>query len=55
VQYDVAIADLVNFMEFVAEPNKGKRIQIGIIMMFLLAFLLGAAIWLKKEFWKDVH
>jgi ubiquinol-cytochrome c reductase cytochrome c1 subunit len=55
VQYDVAIADLVNFMSYVAEPNKGKRIQIGILMMFLLAFLLGAAIWLKKEFWKDIH
>jgi ubiquinol-cytochrome c reductase cytochrome c1 subunit len=55
VQFDVAVADLVNFMEYVAEPNKAKRIQIGIIMMFLLAFFLGAAIWLKKEFWKDVH
>ena len=55
VQYDVAIADLVNFMDYVAEPNKAKRIQIGILMMFLLVFLLGAAIWLKKEFWKDIH
>ncbi len=55
VQYDVAIADLVNFMDYVAEPNKAKRIQIGILMMFLLSFLLGAAIWLKKEFWKDIH
>ena len=55
VQYDVAIADLVNFMEYVAEPHKSKRIQIGIIMMFLLLFLLAAAIWLKKEFWKDIH
>ncbi len=54
-EYDVAIADLVNFMDYVAEPNKAKRIQIGIIMLFLLAFLLGAAIWMKKEFWKDVH
>ena len=54
-QFDIAIADLVNFMSYVAEPNKAKRIQIGIIMMFLLAFLLGAAIWMKKEFWKDIH
>ena len=55
VQYDVAVADIVNFMDYVAEPNKAKRIQIGIIMLFLLAFLLAAAIWLKKEFWKDIH
>ena len=54
-QFDIAIADLVNFMSYVAEPNKAKRIQIGIIMMFLLAFMLGAAIWMKKEFWKDIH
>lgn len=55
VEYDIAVADIVNFMDFVAEPNKAKRIQIGIIMLFLLAFLLAAAIWLKKEFWKDIH
>ncbi len=54
-EYDIAVADLVNFMDYVAEPNKSKRIQIGIIMLFLLSFLLVAAIWLKKEFWKDVH
>ena len=54
-QFDIAMADLVNFMSYVAEPHKAKRIQIGIIMMFLLAFMLGAAIWLKKEFWKDIH
>ncbi len=53
--YDIAVADLVNFMDYVAEPNKAKRIQIGIMMLFLLSFLLGAAIWMKKEFWKDVH
>lgn len=54
-EYDIAVADLVNFMDYVAEPNKAKRIQIGIMMLFLLAFLLAAAIWMKKEFWKDVH
>jgi ubiquinol-cytochrome c reductase cytochrome c1 subunit len=54
-QYDVAVADLVNFMDFVAEPHKAKRIQIGILVMFLLSILLAAAIWLKKEYWKDVH
>jgi ubiquinol-cytochrome c reductase cytochrome c1 subunit len=55
VQYDVAVADLVNFMDYVAEPHKAKRIQIGILVMFLLSILLAAAVWLKKEFWKDVH
>jgi ubiquinol-cytochrome c reductase cytochrome c1 subunit len=53
-QYDVAVADLVNFMDYVAEPHKAKRIQIGILVMFLLSILLAAAYWLKKEYWKDV-
>jgi ubiquinol-cytochrome c reductase cytochrome c1 subunit len=54
-QFDVAMADLTNFMDYVAEPHKAKRIQIGILVMFLLSILLCAAIWLKREFWKDVH
>jgi ubiquinol-cytochrome c reductase cytochrome c1 subunit len=53
-QYDVAVADLVNFMDYVAEPHKAKRIQIGILVMFLLTILLAAAFWLKKEYWKDI-
>jgi ubiquinol-cytochrome c reductase cytochrome c1 subunit len=54
-QFDIAMADLTNFMDFVAEPHKAKRIQLGILVMFLLTILLGAAVWLKKEYWKDVH
>lgn len=54
-QYNIAVADLVNFMDYVAEPHKAKRIQIGILVMFLLSILLAAAVWLKKEYWKDVH
>lgn len=54
-QYDYAVADLVNFMDFIGEPHKAKRVQIGILMMFLLAFLLVTAYVLKKEYWRDVH
>jgi cytochrome c1 len=42
-------------MDYVAEPHKAKRIQIGIIALFLLGFLLAAAYALKKEYWSDVH
>ncbi|MCZ2133949.1 MAG: cytochrome c1 [Burkholderiales bacterium] len=54
-QYDAAVADLVNFMDYMGEPHKSKRIQIGIIALFLLAFLLAASYALKKEYWRDVH
>ena len=53
-QYDAAVADLVNFMDYVAEPHKAKRIQIGIIALFLLGFLLPLPT-RSKEYWNDVH
>jgi ubiquinol-cytochrome c reductase cytochrome c1 subunit len=55
VEYDQAIADLVNYLVFMGEPNRAKRIQVGIIALFLLAVLFVFAYWLKKEYWKDVH
>ncbi|MCS6995793.1 MAG: cytochrome c1 [Casimicrobiaceae bacterium] len=53
-QFDAAMADLVNFMVYMAEPYRTARIQIGIVVMLLLGLLLPAVIWLKKEYWKDV-
>ncbi len=55
VEYDQAIADLVNYLAFMAEPNRAKRIQFGIITLLLLGVLFVFAYWLKKEYWKDVH
>jgi len=53
-QFDAAMADLVNFMGYMAEPYRNQRVQIGIIVLLLLGLLLPAAYWLKKEYWKDV-
>jgi len=55
VEYDQAIADLVNYLVFIGEPTRAKRIQVGIIALFLLSVLFAFAYWLKKEYWKDVH
>lgn len=55
-EYDKYVADLVNFMSYMAEPAQVQRKQIGyIVLMFLLAVLLPLAYFLKKEYWKDVH
>jgi ubiquinol-cytochrome c reductase cytochrome c1 subunit len=54
-EYDQAVADLVNYLAFMAEPHRAKRIQIGIIALLLLGLLFVFAYWLKKEYWKDVH
>lgn len=54
-EYDAFVLDTVNFLEYIGEPVKLKRVQLGIwVMFFLLVFFL-LAYALKKEYWKDVH
>ena len=53
--YDQAIADLVNYMTFMAEPVRNDRKQMGIIVLMLLSLLFVLFYALKKEYWKDVH
>ena len=55
VQYDTAVRDLVNFLDYVAEPAASSRKRIGIYVLFFLGFLFIFAYALKKEYWKDVH
>jgi len=53
-EYDRLIADLTNFMAYMADPIKQTRHRIGIFVMLFLFALLGIAYFLKKEYWKDV-
>lgn len=55
VQYQAFVADLVNFMDFVAEPNKNKRISLGIVVLLYLGVLFALVYALKRSYWKDVH
>ena len=53
-EFDGVIRDIVNFLEYISEPIKREREQLGIrVIGFLLVFLL-IAYMLKKEIWKDV-
>mgnify|MGYP001627184406 CR=1 FL=1 len=54
-EYDAAVADLVNYLTYMGEPARLKRIQIGIVVILFLAVLFVLTYLLKKEFWKDVH
>jgi ubiquinol-cytochrome c reductase cytochrome c1 subunit len=53
-EYDAAIRDLVNFLEYTGEPSRlqseaiGRNVLIFIVIFFVLALLL------KKEYWRDV-
>lgn len=54
-EFDGAVNDLVSFLEYVGEPGKLERQELGWkVILFLLLFLV-IAYALKKEFWKDVH
>ena len=54
-EYDTTIHDLVAFLDYVAEPYKQTRRNVGTgVIIFLFVFLILAYL-LKKEYWKDVH
>ena len=53
--YDNMILDLVNYLEYMAEPASVKRERIGIIVLLFLGLLVALTWLLKREFWKDVH
>jgi len=54
-EYDNTIHDLVAFLDYVAEPYKQTRRNVGTgVIIFLFVFLI-LAYMLKKEYWKDVH
>jgi len=55
VEYDRLVADLVNFLAYMAEPAKRTRVEVGIYVLLFLGVLFVLAYALKKEYWKDVH
>lgn len=52
--YDSLVANLVNYMAFMAEPAKAKRQHMGWFVLLFLGALLVLTYKLKKEFWKDI-
>jgi ubiquinol-cytochrome c reductase cytochrome c1 subunit len=54
LQYDQAVGDLVNYMQWMAEPAQNTRVRVGVwVLMFLLMFTFIA--WrLNAAFWKDI-
>lgn len=54
-EYDTFVRDLVNFLEYVGEPSKLERQNMGYWVLGYLVILFIFSYFLKKEFWKDVH
>jgi ubiquinol-cytochrome c reductase cytochrome c1 subunit len=53
--YDSFVADLTNFMVYLAEPVQLERRSLGWKVLLFLVIFFGFAYALKKEYWKDVH
>jgi ubiquinol-cytochrome c reductase cytochrome c1 subunit len=54
-EYDGLMRDLVAYLDYMSEPAKLKRKNIGIwVILFLAIFTLFAYL-LKVEYWRDVH
>ncbi len=54
VEFDRVVRDIVNFLDFIAEPTQLERQALGFrVIAFLLVFLLFAYL-LKREIWRDV-
>ena len=53
-QYDAAVGDLVNYMQWMAEPAQNTRIRVGVWVLIFLGFFTVIAWRLNAAFWKDV-
>jgi ubiquinol-cytochrome c reductase cytochrome c1 subunit len=53
-EYDDAVADLVAYMQWMAEPAQGQRVRIGVwVLLFLTVFTV--ITWrLNAAYWKDI-
>jgi ubiquinol-cytochrome c reductase cytochrome c1 subunit len=54
-EYDATIADLVNYLVFMAEPFKERDKNLGLLVLAFLGLMFVLTYYLKKEFWKDIH
>ena len=54
-EYETFVADIVNYMDYMAEPIRNKRMHLGIVVLLFLGVLFVFAYALKREYWKDLH
>lgn len=53
-EYDKAMLDLVNFLEYTGEPGRLKLETIGKYALIFIVIFFVFALLLKKEYWRDV-
>lgn len=53
--YNLMVADLVNFLAYIGEPSKIQRLALGKWVLLYLFLLFLVVYPMKKAFWKDIH
>ena len=54
-EFDHAMNDLVNFMEYIAEPYATDRKRIGVYVLLFIAVFWLFAVLLNREYWRGIH
>lgn len=54
-EYEAFVADLVNYLDYMSEPVKNERINIGIGVLLFLGVLFAFVYALKRNYWADLH
>lgn len=54
-EYDEAMYDLVNFLEYVGEPSRIHSEELGKMVLIFLAFFFIFVYFLNKEYWRGIH
>src|SRR4030095_10314997 len=52
--YDLAVADLVAYLQWMGEPSQNARTRLGVWVLIALALFTVVAWRLNAAFWKDV-
>ena len=54
LQFDQSVGDLVNYMQWMAEPAQNTRVRIGVWVLFFLLIALLFVWRLSASYWKDL-
>jgi ubiquinol-cytochrome c reductase cytochrome c1 subunit len=54
LEFDTNVADLVAYLEWMAEPSQTKRKQLGVVVLLFLSMLAFLAWRLNASYWKEV-
>jgi ubiquinol-cytochrome c reductase cytochrome c1 subunit len=54
-EYDLFVADLINFMDYMADPKRPARHRAGYIVLSFLMILLVLTFFLYREYWRDIR